>query len=98
MMLRNVFVFLLSGLALTLYGCGFYSNAPVVEAPCSSSWFKAVEKKVATGDGQGHGPDIGSMEWRSVVEFKLGVRGLSQTPNRQTTAWCAYIDDLVFTP
>jgi len=58
-------------------------------------WFKTIEAAVSTGDGHGHGPDLGSEEWQSVVEFKLGIRDRSDTPARSTTAWCRYIDSLV---
>ena len=44
-----------------------------------------------TGDGQGHGPDLGSSEWRSVIEFKLGIRGDPSVPPRNSELWCAYI-------
>lgn len=63
-----------------------------VEALCSESWSRAIEETISTGDGQGHGPDIGSDEWKSVIEFKLGIRGQSQVPPRNTAAWCQYID------
>lgn len=63
--------------------------------PCSKQWQLAVDKKLQTGDGDGHGPDIGSMEWRSVVEFKLGVRGDPAVPSRATVKWCRYIDALM---
>ena len=28
--------------------------------PCCSAWYQAVEARVSTGDGRGHGPDLGS--------------------------------------
>jgi hypothetical protein len=62
---------------------------------CSQQWFKTIDAAVTTGDGQGHGPDIGSDEWHSVVEFKLGVRDKTETPERNTEAWCIYVDKLV---
>lgn len=48
---------------------------------------------VSSGDGMGHGPDTGSDEWKSVIEFKLGVRGNAEVPDRSTGAWCSYIDE-----
>lgn len=60
--------------------------------PCSDEWNLDVEAKVQTGDTEGHGPDIGSVEWQSVVEFKLGVRGNPDVPTRDSEAWCTYID------
>ena len=41
---------------------------------CTAAWYQSIEEKVPTGDGRGHGPDVGSDEWKSVVEFKLGIR------------------------
>ena len=63
--------------------------------PCSTPWLQMVEKTLSTGDGQGHGPDLGSSEWRSVVEFKLGIRGNPDVPDRDSEAWCAYIDQAI---
>lgn len=68
-------------------GCARQQEAP----DCSGEWQYYVDDTVATGDGMGHGPDIGSDEWKSVVEFKLGVRGRSDVPDRDSAAWCAYI-------
>lgn len=62
---------------------------------CSAAWFDSVDKQLITGDSQGHGPDIGSDEWKSVVEFKLGVRGQSSVPERHTPQWCDYIAEKV---
>jgi hypothetical protein len=62
---------------------------------CSPQWNGAVEAIVGTGDGHGHGPDAGSDEWRSVVEFKLGLRGNPTVPPRGDMAWCGYIDRLL---
>jgi len=63
--------------------------------PCSDAWYRSVEAKLPTGDGQGHGPDVGSDEWKSVVEFKLGIRGKPGVPARDSAAWCTYIGRLV---
>ena len=62
---------------------------------CTQEWYRFIEGNVATGDGQGHGPDLGSTEWQSVVEFKLGIRGKEGVPRRNTDAWCRYIDQIV---
>lgn len=64
-------------------------------ALCSAAWYQSVENKVLTDDGSGHGPDIGSEEWKSVVEFKLGIRGAPDVPNRDSQDWCHHIDQLV---
>ena len=62
---------------------------------CTEAWFEKVDKQVVTGDGQGHGPDLGSMEWHSVVEFKLGIRGDESLPDADSELWCRYIDQHV---
>lgn len=65
------------------------------EALCSDAWSRSIEERVPTGDGSGHGPDVGSDEWKSVIEFKLGIRGDPLVPPRGTTAWCSHIDQLL---
>lgn len=60
---------------------------------CDQTWFKKVEMQIVTGDGNGHGPDLGSLEWRSVVEFKLGVTGNDSLPAVSSDLWCDYIDE-----
>jgi uncharacterized protein len=62
---------------------------------CSHAWYRTIDGKVSSGDGQGHGPDLGSDEWKSVVEFKLGIRGQPNVPARDSESWCRYIDRLV---
>ena len=62
---------------------------------CTQQWYRFIEDKVATGDAQGHGPDLGSTEWQSVVEFKLGIRGKTEVPQRNSEAWCHFIDQIV---
>lgn len=64
------------------------------ESVCSDAWYRTIDNKVPSGDGQGHGPDIGSDEWKSVIEFKLGVRGKPGVPRRDSDAWCQYVDRL----
>ncbi len=82
--------------ALALCSCNV---TPVDDsAPCSESWFQYVEEKLVTQDAHGHGPDVGSSEWRSVVEFKLGIRGNPDVPPRDTARWCTYIDEKLRAP
>jgi hypothetical protein len=52
-----------------------------------------MESVLPTGDGEGHGPDLGSEEWKSVIEFRLGIRGDVSIPDRSSEEWCIYIDD-----
>ncbi|GIU13337.1 MULTISPECIES: hypothetical protein [unclassified Shewanella] len=59
---------------------------------CEPAWFEKVAQQIITGDGQGHGPDLGSLEWRSVVEFRLGIRGDNDLPELDSDLWCDYID------
>jgi hypothetical protein len=63
--------------------------------PCSESWQIYVEDILISHDGAGHGPDIGSDEWMSVVEFKLNVRNNDDLPERGSASWCEYIDDKI---
>ncbi|WP_153914287.1 hypothetical protein [Shewanella sp. TC10] len=64
---------------------------------CDMTYFSEIERLISSGDGQGHGPDIGSEEWQSVIEFKLGVRGQSEVPPRDTPMWCEYIKSQIET-
>ena len=61
-------------------------------ALCSAQWQRAADNALTTGDGQGHGPDVGSDEWKSVIEFRLGVRGDADVPDRQSKEWCLYVE------
>lgn len=60
---------------------------------CSNEWYALVEHQISTGDNHGHGPDVGSIEWRSVVEFKLGIRDENNIPQIDSEQWCKYIND-----
>lgn len=80
-----------------LLGLSLNSNASDLERPaslaCDSDWVATVDKLIQSGDGQGHGPDLGSGEWQSVVEFRLGLRDSSNIPPRNDKAWCDFIDN-----
>ncbi|MDO6428274.1 MliC family protein [Thalassotalea sp. 1_MG-2023] len=58
---------------------------------CSLQHYQLIANHVQTGDGLGHGPDLGSDEWKSVIEYKLGIRGEPATPARTSDQWCRYI-------
>ena len=77
-----------------LVSCGDLSvrNEYVKPEVCTEDWFWCVEQKLATSDEHGHGPDIGSLEWKSVVEFKLGVRGKAHVPSPKSRAWCELVE------
>jgi len=90
---QTVAVWAMAAFNLLASGCGDrVGSAGEAAQVCSPQWFAFVESAVPTGDGQGHGPDPGSEEWRSTVEFRLGIRGLPEVPARMTRAWCRYID------
>ncbi|MBT8077142.1 MAG: hypothetical protein KJO31_01135 [Gammaproteobacteria bacterium] len=74
---------------LMLAACG-----PAPE-PCSTEWMSWVDATVTTSDKEGHGPDVGSDEWRSVVEFRLGLRGDAAVPRGNADAWCRYVDKAI---
>ena len=80
-------------LAMILTSCGSDESGSPEPVQCSDTWYRYVDGQLTTGDGQGHGPDLGSSEWRSVVEFKLGIRGDSTIPDLATEQWCTYIDE-----
>lgn len=61
------------------------------EPLCSNEWLHYVEGQISSRDNQGHGPDVGSLEWQSVVEFKLGLGNDSALPSKSTLQWCEYI-------
>jgi len=60
--------------------------------PCTNEWYQYVETVLPSGDGEGHGPDIASDEWKSVIEFHLKIRGQESVPERSSPEWCDYID------
>lgn len=76
-------------------GNGDDRSASDSTALCSEAWYETVEAEVPTGDGHGHGPDVGSEEWKSVVEFKLGIRGQPDVPARDSDTWCRHIDQVI---
>ncbi|HEU4994205.1 MAG TPA: hypothetical protein VFT29_05270 [Gemmatimonadaceae bacterium] len=92
---RYMSMILTVGLAGMASACGSGQSRQTSQPLCSEAWYRAIESKVPTGDAQGHGPDIGSDEWKSAIEFKLGVRGQPNVPARTSDSWCQYIDRLV---
>ena len=72
-----------------------YRSIMAAETLCSDSWYRSIEETVPTSDNQGHGPDVGSGEWQSVIEFKLGIRDNPNLPDRDSEAWCRHIDQIV---
>jgi hypothetical protein len=86
-------VVLLTGLLVALMACDstLLKGKEAVPELCSVAWYEYMEEKIAVADEHGHGPDVGSSEWRYSVEHKLGVAGSEQHPLPQSEAWCAYI-------
>ena len=93
--MKKRLLFFLTTTFIFLYGCEGKSMEGEVTRLCSESWYQVVEQKIASGDGKGHGPDIGSEEWKSVIEFKLGVRGEPNVPDRDSDEWCRFIDEFI---
>ena len=82
---------------LLLVACETEQGSNPALQTCSQEWYQSVEEKLATGDAQGHGPDLGSTEWRSVIEFKLGIRGDTDVPPRESDEWCTFISKKIRT-
>jgi hypothetical protein len=78
--------------AMVLAGCGNSEVESTGSRACDTAWYQSIGQRVVTGDGHGHGPDTGSDEWKSVVEFKLGIRGDPAVPDRDSADWCAYVE------
>lgn len=57
---------------------------------CSAAEFDAIEARLDTSDGHGHGPDIGSDEWQHTVMRRLGLNP-DQLPEAGSRDWCAAI-------
>jgi len=87
-----IFLCIAAAFAQTIGGL---ASGPAMRTLCSDSWYRLIEGNVPTSDGQGHGPDIGSDEWKSVIEFKLGIRDKPDVPRRDSEAWCRHIDQMV---
>lgn len=79
--MKNSFI-LLSAILLT--AC----TAASTNSICSEQSQQIIEQHIGSSDGQGHGPDIGSDEWHGVIEFKLGIRGQADLPERHSQTWC----------
>lgn len=88
----------LTALAVATTGCIANLESNSKQQVCSNDWYLVVEKQISTGDNQGHGPDLGSIEWRSTVEFKLGIRDQPGIPALDTEKWCSYINEYFIKP
>lgn len=78
---------------LFIIGCAITEDANGQKSiPCSPQWYQLADKKLSISDEDGHGPDLGSLEWRSAVEFKLDLKNVSDKPEKSSMQWCEYID------
>jgi len=88
--------FLLGFIFLINLGCARTDDDQTLIQACTNDWYRLVEDQISTGDGQGHGPGVGSIEWRSVIEFKLGLRDHLSVPPLESSQWCNYINERIF--
>lgn len=58
---------------------------------CDQNSFHVLEQLIGSSDGAGHGPDVGSHEWQSTIEFRLQLRGDKNKPAHDHPEWCAYM-------
>jgi poly-gamma-glutamate capsule biosynthesis protein CapA/YwtB (metallophosphatase superfamily) len=68
------------------------ASRPYVPASCSNALYESVDAQIESGDGMGHGPDIGSTEWMGVIEFKLNLREHPELPEKGSNEWCGFMD------
>ena len=76
---------------LFVAGCVNVGDDSTETVPCSVALYSSIETHLQVTDEQGHGPDIGSGEWKSAVEFKLGLRRNADVPDPGTDEWCNFI-------
>ena len=81
--------------SFAMAGCFDGTKSERLPELCSTQWYEYVESVLPTGDGRGHGPDIGFKEWKSVVEFRLGIRDEPGVPDPASPEWCKFIDQQV---
>jgi len=83
----------LVSLALAYPGC---DELPArTDVVCSASTYQTIEARVPVEDDEGHGPDVGSTEWKHAIEAKLRRQHEPQFPPMDSDAWCQRVYDLV---
>lgn len=95
MLIQKNLILLLS-ISLLFIGCVNKKQEKQKEQDCTQNWYKKVESRIPTGDEHGHGPDIGSLEWKNVVEKRIGISGNKIVPNISSKQWCTYINKILF--
>ena len=81
---------------LVLAGCESLPRSQLERSslPCSPDWNRVLEVRIGTGDGHGHGPDIGSIEWYYVIHRKLKwPESASLIPG--SSVWCYRVDQAI---
>lgn len=77
---------------LAILICASCINKPTQQTPlCSKQTLQNIEQVLSSGDLQGHGPDIGSAEWMSAIEFKLGIKTGYKFTSHVPQGWCDVI-------
>lgn len=65
---------------------------------CTAQWYRDIDTILPSQDAQGHGPDLGSAEWKSVIEGKLKKLKAINFPEASSKAWCKKVDSLLPRP
>lgn len=80
---------------LLLASLAFFLNPLHAQAPPEAwdAWAKWAEAQHSTGDGQGHGPDVGSDEWAAALSKQLGVTDAEgHGPDLKSAEWRAAVE------
>ena len=69
-------------------------SEPLAESPGPwLEWAQWVENQRSVGDGQGHGPDVGSDEWAWALDHQLGISdGAGHGPDIGSSEWRASVE------
>ncbi|BCX47996.1 conserved hypothetical protein [Haloferula helveola] len=64
------------------------TTASMEPAPSEwNAWAAWVEEQRPVGDGQGHGPDVGSDEWAMAIDRNLGISSDGHGPDLKSAEW-----------
>ncbi len=66
-------------------------TAAAIGDTCSIASLTEIDRQVSSQDSHGHGPDIGSSEWASSIEHRLGINELNNKPPMLSSQWCNFI-------
>ena len=78
-------------------GCANHRpKTPEIEPEnCSTADILNLAAKLDVSDGAGHGPDIGSAEWRAAIEFRMGITESEHVHDNDTKNWCQFIESIL---